>query len=185
MSKTSRRERFLIALWALTAVLGFVAHKHRCVDRVFAADGDTSPKTGAVDSSYDPDRQTAAYRTGLGVSGVDTLTKTAILALPRFRVGNRTTITVGARFSDSSQTCQVQLVYIYKTGDPNTGDTDATRNTIKGWSRVITLTGSSTLKEGTYYEAPDEFFDSGRAVTIRVLLRAAPAAGTVDFWVGS
>lgn len=155
--------------------------------------GATPMQMGAVDSYYKPDAQTAAFRSAL--AAVDTLTTTAILATTAFQVANHTTITVGARFSASSQTCQIQLAYVYKIVGVAKSDTDvtsypfgvgtATGNTIKGYSPVVTLTPSSSEYEASYYPAPDYFFDSGRAVTIRILLITKPSSGTVSFWVGS
>lgn len=152
---------------------------------MWAASGD--PTSGLTSSVYDVDHQTFAapnQRTALAVA--DALDTTTVLATPEFLMRGRQTIFVSARFSNSAQTCKVQLAYIFKSGNPVTGSaTSQVINKIKGWSQVFTLTGSSTQKEGAYFEAPDALFDSEGSVSIRVLLIAAPAAGTVTLVTGS
>jgi hypothetical protein len=153
----------------------------------------TAMQQGAVDSFYLPDTNYQAFRSNISV--VDTLTTTGILAIPSFHVRDHTTLMVGARFSVSGATVQVQWAYVFKLIGTATSDTDVTAypfsggtaagNTIKGYSPVITLTAGTTEYEGSYYPAPDYFFDADRANEARLLVVGAPSSGTVTFWVGS
>lgn len=174
----TRREKFLLFIWAICAVV-LVADRSRAASDNFPS--------GTMAGIYDVDAQTFAspnQRTAL--ASADTLTTAAILATPEFRVRQRQTIFVSGRFTAASQTCTVQIAYVYKSGNVGTASaTDTAINKIKGWSSVITLTGSASQKEGTYYEAPDAFFDTEGATTLRVLLISAPASGTVTLVTGS
>lgn len=152
------------------------------VARLYGASGQHGEPNQFSAGGYEPDRQTAAFRSSLAV--VDTLTTAGVLATTEFKVYGKTNIPIGARFSASGQTCQVEIAYIHKS-DVTATATDTSANTIKGWSSVITLTGTSSQKEGSYYEAPDYVFDGDGAVTARVLLISAPASGTVTLWAGS
>lgn len=164
------------------------------------ASGDRVDSSQAVDSAYNVDRQTGAFRSALATA--DTLTRTAILATPAFSVSNRTTITIGARFDTTGKTCQVQIVYVNKlaaaTSDtdvtaytvpatyPATGTVSRAGNIIKGYGPIVTLSGGTALYEGTYYPAPDYPFDSGRSTMARIILITAPTGGaTVSLWAGS
>lgn len=143
--------------------------------------------TGTQAPVYDLDIQTFAtpnQRTAL--SGADTLTTAGILALPEFLTKKRQTLFVSGRFSNAAATCTIQIAYIYKSGDPNTGSsTSTTLNKIKGWSATYVLTASSSQKEGSYYEAPDALFDTEGANAIRVVVVTGPSAGTVTLVCGS
>lgn len=147
-----------------------------------AANKEGSVATGGVSTCYLVDRQKSGFRTGL--NGADTLTTAAILATTKFTLlANpdngvvRQTVTVHGRFSNSGQTCQVQLARIYT--DP------AAVVTIKDYSNVYTLAGGTAQYEGSYFPSPLIELDSGGATELRILLIAAPAGGTVDLWVGS
>lgn len=131
---------------------------------------------------YAYDSQTAAYRTGL--SGADTLTTAGILAVTEFKLYGKQTITVSARFSNTGANCKIRVAHINKT-DPEGSATDTTINTIKGYSTEFTITAGSTTYEGSYFPAPDQFFDGEGSTSIRVLITGATSAGTVDLWVGS
>lgn len=189
---------FVVVLGVLTRQSAPVAH---------AGTGDVNPVSQAVDDAYSPDTNFQAFRSAL--AGADTFTTAAVLATPAFQVGGRTTFYLGTRFTNSAATVSVRLAYVWRnpsaTSDtsvtatsiswrnatwpfPNTNTTyTPAANVIKSWGAVQTITAGTVLHEGAYFvpTTGDLFFDTERAITIRVLVTTAPSAGTVSFFCGS
>jgi hypothetical protein len=147
-----------------------------------------------MDNFYVQDTNYKAFRSS--ITTADTLTTTALLALPAYKVNGHTTLLLGARFTNASDTVTVQPVYVYKLGQA-TSDTDVTTytlsngdtvkgNVIKGYGPAVTLTAGTTQYEGAYYlpVGGDYFFDTGRAITVRLAVITGPAH-SVTFWLGS
>jgi hypothetical protein len=167
------------------AILGFALG---AATLVFGASGQPGypGQTGYVGTGYAPDAQTlAAPNIRVVSTPADTLTTSAVLALPEFKVMGRQTLILHGRFSASGATTSVQIVYVYKKGDPDGSATSTTTNIIKEWSQIVTLTAGTTQKEGAYYESAPVYFDSNGAVTARVVMTTAVSSGTCTLVLGS
>lgn len=148
-----------------------------------------SGQYGRVDSGvagvYVCDAQAAAFRTVTSVAlndavAIATLTSstTGEFLCGKATLGAKQTITVWAHFSSSSGTCQVALLYIDR-------DANGLLLGVPGPSVVVTLTAGPITDAAGFYCSPGYAFDSSAASGARLVLIAAPAAGTVTFWAGS
>ena len=185
--------RIAYALMLLAALLGACLSPRSPRDRyeegllkeARAASGDPGgPPQGGVQygQGYLWDRQTASFRTNLQTA--DTLTSAATLATPAFVLNGRQNLTVSARFTDPSVTCQVAVVWIWNRAAIG----GVSSNVITGVSSTLTCTGAASSgfrdADGNYM-APTLNFDGNGASHARVVLVTAPATGLVNLWAGS
>ncbi len=162
------RERIISLVIAVALLVGFGA-----MVKAHGESGATDSINSTVAAVYHPDKQEAAFRTGIAV--VDTLTSAGILATPDFVVGNRETACISARFSQSGDSCKIVVFRVWKNKDGT--------NFIKGRSVEYTLSGGTT-QMASVYMAPDQNVDTAGATDLRICVTSAPAA-SMDLWVGS
>lgn len=183
--------------------------------RAEAGNGDQNPPSQAVDSGYAPDTNFTAFRSTIAVADTLTTTnilslpafqvsgRTSAILSARF---TDAAATVGVCFayvwrhpnaiSDTDVTTRAfswKVASFNVTGGNGTfawatqSNASVVSNQIKGWSTTYTITAGSQLTEGSYYRPSvgDYNVDTGRAVTLRLLVTTAPSAGTVTFRLGS
>lgn len=166
--------RYFLSMFAVAAVLCLGAH-------LWAADNENpAPNPSGAFGAYQPDRQGAAFLTGLGSAQSTSIATLTSTTTGQFRVQGRQTITVGGRFDTKSDTCRVRILYEY-SHTPSALDANAVPFDI---SAPLTLTPTSYTDAGGKFMAPAVSFDSEGATHIYVLLDTPPVANQVALWVG-
>lgn len=183
--------------------------------RAEAGNGDQNVPSQAVDSGYATDTNFTAFRSAVAVADTLTTTnilslpafqvsgRTSAILSARF---TDAAATVGVAFAyvwrhpnAISDTDVTARAFSWKTASFTINGSNGTfvwatqsnasvvSNQIKGWSTTYTITAGSQLTEGSYYRpaAGDYNIDTGRAVTMRLLVTTAPSAGSVTFRLGS
>lgn len=148
---------------------------------LMGANGQIPILNSIVGNAYQPDGQTAAFRTGL--TGIDTATVTAYLATTEFVLGNssasRQNVSIGGRFSSgvAGTTVGVSVLYVWK----NASNT----NVAYALGPEITLTARATVDASSKSMSSTFLTDGFGATALRIVVTTAPSAGNVDLWVGS
>jgi len=150
--------------------------------RAHAASGQHGePSNGTVAIGYEPDRQTAAARTSVGLGPADS-TSIAVLTSTttgELAVFGKPNLRIDGVFTVAAQTCVVSVLFCYKDS----------AGTIKNtwWSTPTTLTASALPGPANtgFATAPGFVYDTGGATHARLVCTTLPGSGTVDFYAGT